>query len=115
MVALWRVEAGTVEQVRSALPARYRGAYTTIQTVLNRLTERGLLAKQRDGLAYVYRPKLTETEYLSRTIETTLSGTSTEVRQAVLASLVGGLDGEELAALRELAQGPALRRQSGYS
>lgn len=33
---------------------RYRGAYTTIQTVLNRLTGRGLLTKRRDGLAYVY-------------------------------------------------------------
>ncbi len=35
MSALWRLEAGTVEQVRSALPTRYRSAYTTVQTVLN--------------------------------------------------------------------------------
>src|SRR5437868_5245998 len=91
MVALWRIGSGTVEEVRSALPPRYRGAYTTVQTVLNRLQARGLLTRKRDRLAFVYRPKLTEAEYVSRTIETTLAGTSSEVRQAVLVQLVGGL------------------------
>lgn len=113
MVALWRVGSSTVEQVRSALPARYRGAYTTVQTVLNRLQERGLLTRKRDGLAFVYRPKLTETEYVSRAIETTLAGTSSEVRQAVLAQLVGGLDRGELAELRKLSKQAASARAKG--
>ena len=43
MAALWRLSAGTVEQVREELPPRYQGAYNTIQTVLNRLVGRGLL------------------------------------------------------------------------
>ena len=34
-------DAGTVEQVRGELPPRYQGAYNTVQTVLNRLAERG--------------------------------------------------------------------------
>jgi predicted transcriptional regulator len=54
MTVLWRLESGTVEQVRSGLPARYRGAYTTVQTVLNRLAERGSTrsqqTRQRDRL-----------------------------------------------------------------
>jgi len=53
MTALWRLESGTVEQVRSGLPARYRGAYTTVQTVLNRLAERGLLVRSKRGNAIV--------------------------------------------------------------
>lgn len=110
MVALWRLEAGTVEQVRSALPARYRGAYNTVQTVLNRLHDRGLLTRKRDGHAFVYRPRLTEPEYLSKTIESTLAGTSSDVRQAVLAQLVGSMDGDELAQLRELAERSGLGR-----
>lgn len=47
MAALWRLGSGTVDQVRDALPARYRSAYTTVQTVLNRLAERGLLDRER--------------------------------------------------------------------
>ena len=115
MTALWRVGPATVEEVRTALPARYRGAYNTVQTVLNRLTDRGLLTRRRQGLAFVYTPKLSEAEYLSRTIETTLRGTSSEVRQAVLAQLVGTLDNEQLKDLRKLAgrtkESPARRRK----
>jgi predicted transcriptional regulator len=109
---LWRLGEGTVEQVRAALPTRYRSAYNTVQTVLNRLAERGLLARERQGLAYVYRPRVTEAEYLSRSIETTLAGASTEARQAALARLVGGLDQRELTALRNLARDIDRRRQA---
>lgn len=104
MAALWRLEAGTVEQVRSALPARYRGAYNTVQTVLNRLHERGLLTRRRDGQAFVYRPRLSEAQYLSKTVESALAGTSADVRQAVLAQLVGQMDSRELDELRVLAE-----------
>jgi predicted transcriptional regulator len=102
MSALWRLSAGTVEQLRSALPARYRSAYSTVQTVLNRLAERGLLTRERRGNAIVYRPKISEAAYLSRTIETTLAAASAEARQTVLARLVGTLDDAEVARLQAL-------------
>lgn len=41
MTVLYRLEAGTVEQVRRALPARCRREHTTVRTALNRLAERG--------------------------------------------------------------------------
>lgn len=104
MSALWRLGSGTVEQVRSALPSRYRGAYNTTQTVLNRLAERGLLARKREGVAFVYRPKVTEAEYLSRSIEHTLSGASADARQVALAQLIGGMDSDELSELQRLAK-----------
>lgn len=104
MTALWRLESGTVEQVRSGLPARYRGAYTTVQTVLNRLAERGLLVRSKRGNAIVYTPKLTEAEYVSRTIELTLAGASTHARQTAIAQLLGELDRDEITALRRRAR-----------
>lgn len=103
MPVLWRLGSGTVEQVRAALPARYRSAYNTVQTVLNRLAERGMLARERNGNAYVYRPLVSEADYLSRSIETTLAGASSEARQIALAQLVGGLGSDELDELREVA------------
>ena len=104
MSALWRIEAGTVEDVRSALPSRYRGAYNTIQTVLNRLTERGLVTRRKRGNAFEYRPALSEAEFLSRSIATTLAGASSGARQAALAQLIGGLDQNELKELQKLAR-----------
>ena len=103
MAALWRLEAGTVEQVRGALPPRYRGAYTTVQTVLNRLAERGFLARKRSGQVIVYRPKLTETQYLSRTIQHTLASATPDARQAALAQLISGLRDSERDDLWRLA------------
>lgn len=104
MGVLWRAGEGTVEQVRAALPPRYRSAYNTVQTVLNRLAERGLLSRQREGHAMVYRPTLSEAEYLSRAIDQTLAGASSEARQVALAQLIGSIDGKELATLKRLAK-----------
>ena len=104
MRALWRLDRGTVEQVRSALPRRHRGAYTTIQTVLNRLAERGLVQRKRDGRVIVYSPRLDEAAYLSRTLNRALAGASSEARRAALANLVGELDPSELGEIRTLAR-----------
>jgi predicted transcriptional regulator len=104
MSALWRIDAGTVEDVRSELPARYRGAYNTVQTVLNRLAERGLVTRHKRGNAFEYRPALSEADFLSKSIATTLAGASSGARQAALAQLIGGLEQGELKELQELAR-----------
>jgi predicted transcriptional regulator len=104
MAALWRLESGTVEQVRAAMPQRYRSAYTTVQTVLNRLAERGFLARKRTGQVIVYSPKLTEAQYLSRTIQQTLASATPDARQAALAQLITGLRDSERDDLRRLTE-----------
>jgi len=108
MGVLWRLGEGTVEQVRSALPPRYQGAYTTVQTVLNRLAERGLLGREKAGRGLRYRPVVSEAQYVSHTIERALSGASADARQAALAQLVGRLGEDEISELqrrsREIAK-----------
>lgn len=103
MAVLWRLESGTVEEVRGGLPPRYRGAYTTVQTVLNRLAERGMLERRKRGNAIEYHPKLTEAEYLAGAIRQTLSSASSEARQAALADLLGSLKDDELVKLQQRA------------
>jgi predicted transcriptional regulator len=104
MASVWRLGRATVEQVRDALPPRYRGAYNTVQTVLNRLTDRQLLSRHKVGMAFEYRPRISEADYLSRSISQTLAGASRAARQTALARLVGELDDDELSGLRELAR-----------
>ncbi len=111
MTALWRIEAGTVEDVRMAMPSRYRSAYNTVQTVLNRLSDRGLLERARRGAAYVYRPVVSEAEYLTRSIRQTLAGASTDARETALAQLIGAIEEPELAELQERAREIARRRR----
>ena len=113
MAALWRIGSGTVEQTRSALPSRYRSAYNTVQTVLNRLAERGLLVRSKDGGAIRYTPRVSEADYLSRFIEHALASASQDARQTALAQLIGNLDREEVSKLRRRAREiEAKRRRS---
>jgi predicted transcriptional regulator len=112
MSAVWRLGHGNVAQVRSALPPRYRAAYNTIQTVLNRLAERGLLSRHQGVKAIEYRPRITEAEYVSRLISQTLAGASTATRHAALALIVGDLGNDEVRNLQRLAsEMEATRRQ----
>lgn len=104
MSALWGQGQGTVEQVRAALPKRHRGAYTTVQTVLNRLVDRGMLTRRKIGNSFVYAPRLSEGEYVSKSIARTLAGASSDARQVALARLVGRLERGELDELQKLAR-----------
>ena len=104
MAVAWRLDGGTVDELRAALPAAYQGGYTTVQTVLNRLATRGLLDRVKDGRGFRYVPRLTEADYLAQAIKGTLAGASSSARQAVLAQLIGGLDDGQVGELRELAR-----------
>jgi BlaI family transcriptional regulator, penicillinase repressor len=115
MAVIWRLEEGTVEQVRQALPSGRTGpahpAYNTVQTVLNRLAERGLLSRRREGHVIVYAPRLSEAEYLSRSMEHTLRGASAQARQVALAQLIGSLPRAEADELRRLSEVVAAERR----
>ena len=96
MAVLWRLGEGTVDDVRNSQPARRRAAYTTVQTVMTRLYERGLLDRERRGQAFVYKPKIDEASYLARSISRRLADASPEARREALVSLVEDLDAAEL-------------------
>jgi len=103
MRIIWRRDRGTVEDVRQALPTPYRGAYTTVQTILNRLADRGLLKREKTGKAFVYSAKISEADYLAGSLNRTLAGASEAARRAALATLVGKLDPSEMDEIRSLA------------
>ena len=110
MRVLWRLGEGRVGDVREALPKQHQSAYTTIQTVLNRLADRGLLDRERKGNAIVYLPRISEAEYLSSSLDRALTGTSEEARRAAIAHLVGGLDKSEQREVQAMVREIARRR-----
>lgn len=111
MRTLWRLgEPSSVEDVRQALPARHRGAYTTVQTILNRLAERNLLGRDRQGKVIFYEAKISEADYYSRSVRQTLAKASDDARRTALAQLVGDLAPGELNEIEALAREVAQRR-----
>ena len=111
MRVLWDLGDGSVEQVRQELPPKHRGAYTTIQTVLNRLAERGLVDRERTGNVIRYSPAVSESDYYSRSLTETLSKASDEARRTALARVVGELGPGDFDQVRSLAREVAKRRR----
>ncbi|MFL6233445.1 MAG: BlaI/MecI/CopY family transcriptional regulator [Thermoanaerobaculia bacterium] len=61
MQALWRLGHATVSEVQGHLRGQsVEIAYTTIQTMLNRLEVKGLVARDAAGRAHAYRPLVKE-------------------------------------------------------
>jgi predicted transcriptional regulator len=111
MRALWRLgRAASVDDVRGELPDRHRGAYTTVQTVLNRLAGRGLLVRERQGKAIFYATKVSEADYYSRSVRETLALASDGARRTALAQLVGDMGPGELGEIEALAREVAAKR-----
>lgn len=73
MEIMW--EAGEPLAVREAMTRLDGGlAYTTVMTTLDRLHKKKLLARRKDGNAFVYRTAMTRDDYHRRIVEETLSG-----------------------------------------
>lgn len=53
---LWTIGEGNVRSVQQALEPRRRLAYTTVMTLLERLTKKGGLARRKAGRSFIYTP-----------------------------------------------------------
>lgn len=68
--ALWTTAPATVREVREALHEAGRSwAYTTVQTLLTRLAQKGYVASDRRGRAHVYRPAVTREDFLGEHLD----------------------------------------------
>jgi predicted transcriptional regulator len=112
MAAVWRLGEATVEEVRALQPARHRSAYTTVQTVLNRLVESGALSRTKKGRAFVYRARYDQIEYLTRSIGDRLGKASPDARRMALMNVVDGLDPQDLDELARYANRIRRERRS---
>lgn len=96
MTVLWKLGPATINDIRTEQRQKRR-AYTTVQTVLDRLVDRGLVERERRGKHYVYRSKYDEAELLARSINQQLAATSSpESRREALLRLVEALREDEL-------------------
>ena len=68
--ALWDLGEGTVREVLDNIgPSGKDWAYTTAQTLLNRLQEKGCVASEKRGRAFVFRPTVSRDELLGKSLD----------------------------------------------
>jgi predicted transcriptional regulator len=54
--ALWDIQEGNVEDVRKVVSQSRPLAYTTVLTLLDRLTRRGAVSRRKEGRGFRYQP-----------------------------------------------------------
>jgi BlaI family transcriptional regulator, penicillinase repressor len=60
MHALWDIGSGSVREVQERLPEKRRPAYTTVQTIVRRLEEKGAVRRMKKiGNAFIFEPVVT--------------------------------------------------------
>lgn len=100
MERLWAaVGPLTVRAIHAELAATRDLAYTTVMTVLDRLTKKGVVHRVRDGKAYLYEPVGTRDQLVADLMREALDGAGD--RSDALVRFVGGVTADEAAALRE--------------
>lgn len=103
LAALWAAGGAlTPDQARAAIGGEL--AYTTVQTILVRLHEKGAVTRTPHGRGYAYSPVLNESDLVARRMRKLLDGEGDRAR--VLSRFVSELRPADEAALRR-----ALRRR----
>ena len=99
MHAIWQAATPiTGHDVIAVLDATHNTAYTTVVTVLERLRDKGMLTRFRDGRSYRYQAVVADEEYAASLMNQVLNGSSN--RSGALLRFAGTLDEAEVAALR---------------
>jgi BlaI family penicillinase repressor len=100
--ALWVKSAATVREVLEALAPQKRWAYTTVQTLLLRLENKGYVRSHRSGVAHVFRPIVSREQLLQQNLHELAQRLCEGTASPLVMALVEGvrLTPEEVAELR---------------
>lgn len=108
MARVWRHGPATVRDVVDALAGERGLAYTTVMTVMVRLSRKGLLTRRRIGKTYLYQAALSRDEHEVRVSRDLARGLVSQFGDAALAAFSAELDEVDAghrAALRRVARG----------
>jgi len=112
MDVLWRIGEASVREIRDAITERKRPAYTTVQTIVQRLEQKGAVRRTRKiGNALMFEPSVTRKTAYRRVFDELLALFGGSARP-VVAHLVetGKLTLEDLKSLEEHARKKGTRK-----
>ena len=104
MDQLWSADVDqwlTVREVHEALAADRDIAYTTVMTVMDRLSKKSLVSQKKGGRAYRYQAYASRGAMTADMMREALDEFSLKDRRTALIAFVGDASSEEIAALRQ--------------
>ena len=111
MGVVWEHFPMSARQVCDLLRGKHERAYTTVMTTLDRLHKKTLLARKKDGLAWVYTPTRSKAEFERELAESLAAQILDHHGEVGLAALVDQAASTDEALLDRLAELVAARRR----
>lgn len=105
--AVWAEEPTTVKDVAGLLGDEHHPK--TVMTVMNRMVDKGLLLRERQGRAYSYRTTADREAFMASVARQVLDGLLADFGRPTLAHFIEAADSDQLAELETLIR----RRQHG--
>lgn len=102
----------SVREVASNLKRRPALAYTTVLTVLDRLHDKGFVSREKDGRAFLYRPRIAREALMGERAAQAL-GNKGPPESAVLMAFLDSVESRDPEVLDRLATLIAARRSRG--
>jgi BlaI family transcriptional regulator, penicillinase repressor len=84
---LWPMGEGTVRDIHRALAVSRPRAYTTVMTIMDRLAQKGIVARRKVGRAFAYQARLSAEEARLKAVEKIVEGFFDGSRAALAAHL----------------------------
>ncbi|MBE0447716.1 MAG: BlaI/MecI/CopY family transcriptional regulator [Actinobacteria bacterium] len=106
MELMWQRDIASVREIHKALKMDRDIAYTTVMTVMSRLSNKGILQKERDGKHYLYKPAVSKEEFSQTMFSSMVGGFKADLGSQALSFFVESLteDEETLGELERLIQ-----------
>lgn len=107
MEVLWQKGQASVRDVHERLAQKREIAYTTVMTTMNRLVEKQLLTKEKQGLAYFYTPVYSKKDFIKMFVQQVFDGLWEEYSELTFAHFLGRIqadDQEKIAQLEKILQ-----------
>ena len=84
MKVVWTNGPMTVKRAVYFINKEHKYAYTTIMTIMARLSEKGLLSRKKQGQSYFYTPTTDEKQFIRLAAEKVLAGLMGDYRSVTL-------------------------------
>lgn len=88
MEVIWDKQTATVQEVVEELNDEKNYAYTTILTILTRLTRKGMLDRIKEGRSHRYRPRYTKEEWVKKVTSQAVEGLLSDFGELAIAQFV---------------------------
>ena len=92
MGCIWKRQHCTARDVVECLDQNREIAYNTIQTIMTRLVDKGLLKRKLEGKTHVYKPVARQKNVLLSLLNQTISDFTGQFGEEALIAFVDGLD-----------------------